>query len=392
MSINKPLSILIVDDSVVFRSAVAAALDRQEDIRVAGSVRNGVKAMEFIQLIMENGELRIKNGESSEDAFSNLPDIITLDVEMPEMDGLATLNEIQRIKASFSPKFSIFNSKLSIIMLSAHTRKGAETTINALESGAFDFVTKPEGKNEEESIEALQLRLLPKIRILGSQRNKLRIDNGELTIKKGPKKISILNSQFSISKLPKAILIGVSTGGPNALKALLPELCRTTDLPIFVVQHMPPVFTKSLAEILDRACAHKVIESAGSEIAEKNYVYIAPGGKHMVLRKTVNGSTMLGLNENQPENGCRPSVDVLFRTAASIWGGDVVPIILTGMGNDGAKGMAALKRAGAYSIIQDEESSVVWGMPGSVVEAGLADEVVPLEGIANRVGRLLGTL
>jgi len=257
------------------------------------------------------------------------------------------------------------------------------------EAGAFDFIPKPETESVGESAAILKRQLTIKIRTLGTKRF--------LRTAVSPKKTSAhVSAPPSITKLkeaklglPKAILIGVSTGGPKALVSLLPSLCEITDLPIFIVQHMPATFTESLANSLDRLCSATVIEAEDQCLIKKQYVYIAPGGKHMLLRRDSKQQLMTILNRQPLERGCRPSVDVLFRSAAAVFGGNVIALILTGMGDDGVKGIATLKRGRAYVIAQDEDSSVVWGMPGSAVESGNVDLVLPLSGIPGEIATLI---
>ncbi|KPA13948.1 response regulator receiver modulated CheB methylesterase [Candidatus Magnetomorum sp. HK-1] len=351
-------TILIVDDSLIFRKIVQKCLDGEDDIQVIGSVRNGLKAMEFIQ--------------------TQRPDLVTLDLEMPEMNGIQTLAAIQRFNSEHEDL-----PPIGVIMVSAFTKKGADVTIKALESGAFDFITKPEGNNQQKNFSTLRRQLLAKIRYFTSRRIASR-NRGTLTpIRQEIRPVRKLNTgTVPIIKQTryKAILIGVSTGGPRALMTVIPELCQNIDLPILIVQHMPPKFTESLAESLNSKCRHQVIEAKNNQTVEKQHVYIAPGGKHMVICRK--GAVLtIQTNEEAPEHGCRPSVDVLFRSAEPVLGGDIVAVILTGMGTDGTNGLAYLKQSGAYVVAQDEASSVVWGMPGSAVRSGFVDEVQPLDKI-----------
>lgn len=355
---SSKIKVLVVDDSRIFRSGVEECLASEADMEVIGSVRNGVKALEFIR--------------------SNRPDLITLDVEMPEMDGLETLNAIQEINSSnqdFRP--------IGVIMLSGLTQKGADITIKALESGAYDFVTKPVSNHPEESLEILRRQLTVKIRSYASQRITFPSKAAARPVSPIPTP-SLAASTTGFN----AILIGISTGGPRALVDFLPALCEMVDLPILIVQHMPPTFTESLATSLDHVCSHTVIEAKDAQKVVDRCVYIAPGGRHMLLRKTGNDVQTV-LNEQPPENGCRPSVNVLFRSAAPLYEKKVIAMILTGMGDDGVKGIAALKRAGAYVIAQDEETSVVWGMPGSAVASGNVDLVLPLQEIPKTVAKIM---
>jgi two-component system chemotaxis response regulator CheB len=353
-----PLKLLVVDDSIIFRSAIKQAVLNDPDIKVIGDCRNGKLAIDFV--------------------LNSPPDIITLDVEMPEMDGLQTLQELKSLReAGRIPK-------IGIIMLSGRTAKGAETTIKALEMGAFDFVAKPQGSSEQESIDLLKRTLLPKIYFYSSMKALKKEPQAELTNVK-----PIVKPLPNIEGKIRAIFIGVSTGGPKALGELMPKISAITDLPIFIVQHMPEHFTKSLAESLDLKCKHKVKEAEDGEFIANNTIYIAKGGHHMQIKKSCGARPQITLNQQAPENGCRPSVDVLFRSAAAAYGSDCVAIILTGMGRDGTQGLGPLKRAGAYTIAQDEASSIVWGMPGSAVEAGLIDVVLPLDRIPAQLDKIL---
>lgn len=354
--------VLIVDDSRIFRGIVEDCLKKETDIEIIGSVRNGVKALEFIE--------------------ANRPDMVTLDVEMPEMDGLETLKAIQQINARVPDL-----SPIGVIMLSSFTRRGADITIAALEAGAFDFIAKPESASVEESIEALSRQIMVKIRSFKIKHltGAFKSSAVQETLVKTPK----VKQRKKPSKI-KAILIGVSTGGPQALSKLLPLLCEKVELPIFIVQHMPPTFTASLAQNLNNKCSHTVIEAKEGEAVADGNVYVAPGGRHLLLRKQGN-QLMTFINDQPPELGCRPSVNVLFRSAGAVYGGDVVAIILTGMGNDGTKGISSLKRSGAFIIAQDEASSVVWGMPGSAVASGNIDAVETLLDIPQAVAEIVAS-
>jgi two-component system, chemotaxis family, protein-glutamate methylesterase/glutaminase len=364
--IDKAINVLIVDDSRVFRHVVEDALCNEPGIAIIGSVRNGVRAMEAIA--------------------ARQPDLVTLDIEMPDMDGLETLQAIKR----FNTEHPLI-ADIGAIMLSAHTKKGAESTIRALEAGAFDFVTKPSGDSETENIAALNRSLVPRIHHFASLRmlNKQPIrENRVPPIREnslaGAESVAAVQSSASI----RAIAIGVSTGGPRALSDMLPTLSENVELPIFIVQHMPEKFTQSLAESLDKKCHHRVKEGEDGEVIDSSTIYIAPGGRHLLLRQSSSGP-IITITDQPPENGCRPSVDVLFRSLPAVYGGNVVAVILTGMGNDGSGGLRAIKRAGARTIAQDEATSVVWGMPGSAVETGLIDQVIPLMQIPAKIKEML---
>ncbi len=353
----EPITVLIVDDSRLFRAALEESLRGEADLEVVGSVFSGAKALEFIR--------------------AKRPDVVTLDVEMPGMDGLATLEQIQQLNAGRPA-----DEAIGIIMVSAFTRRGADVTVKALEAGAFDFVTKPSGPSQEVNLATLRDELVGKIRACARRYRRSASAATAVTPPPVPR----------LSPAPpgrraggiRAVVIGVSTGGPRALSTLLPELCNLLDLPVLIVQHMPPDFTRSLAESLSRQTGRTVIEAGDGMPLQNGCVYIAPGGRHLVLRGSA-AAPIAGVTDQPPENGCRPSADVLFRSAAAVLRSEVVALILTGMGRDGTAGLGAIRRGGGHIIAQDEATSVVWGMPGSAVEEGLADQVLPLDQIARAV-------
>lgn len=353
--------VLIVDDSRIFRAAIEDALRGQDDIIVAGSVFSGAKALEFIR--------------------QHPPDVVTLDVEMPGMNGLETLEAIQQFNRSRGSA-----AEIGVLMVSAFTKRGAEVTVQALQAGAFDVVAKPSGASGDASLEALRSDLIPKLRAFLARRRRTAGKTISWNLTPPPARARD-NAPVPApsSRSLRAVLIGASTGGPQALATLLPDLAGRIDAPIIIVQHMPAGFTQSLAENLARKCLCPVIEAAEGQPIVPRTIYIAPGGKHLVLRTNPRGELVAGLNEQPPESGCRPSASVLFRSAAALLGRDAVAVVLTGMGNDGTAGLGPLKRAGAYVIAQDEETSVVWGMPGSAVAASVTDAVLPLGAIARAV-------
>jgi len=271
-------------------------------------------------------------------------------------------------------------------MVSAFTRRGAQVTVKALEAGAFDFIAKPSGESAEANLVTLRDELLAKVRAYASSRRRLAPATSTTaaiapmppTVRRGPSKRSRV----------RAVVIGTSTGGPRALADLMPELCQKIDVPILIVQHMPAGFTRTLAESLARQTGRKIVEATEGMSLEPASGYVAPGGKHLLIRGTA-AAPLTALNEQPPENGCRPSADVLFRSAAATFGAEVVAVILTGMGQDGTAGLGAIRRAGGHVIAQDQASSVVWGMPGSAVEAGVVDEVHPLDKIASAVSAVV---
>jgi two-component system chemotaxis response regulator CheB len=353
--------VLIVDDSRIFRAALEESLAGQEGVQVVGSVFSGEKALEFLQ--------------------ATPVDVVTLDVEMPGLDGLQTLAGIQKLNAGRPAA-----EEVGVVMVSAYTRRGADVTVQALQQGAFDFVTKPSGPCADLCMEALRQELTCKIRLFLARRGV----RPPAAPPAGSARSRRKWTQGRAGRPVRAVLIAVSTGGPRALEVFLPDLCGRVEVPVVVVQHMAAGFTRSLAEQLARkvGAGRAVVEAADGEPLRPRTVFIAPGDRHLLLRKE-GRRVVLGLNDQPKENNCRPAADVLFRSAAATLGGDAIAVVLTGMHCDGTAGLRPLKRAGAYVIAQDEATSVVWGMPGSVVRAGLADEVLPLGDVAAAVQALV---
>jgi two-component system, chemotaxis family, protein-glutamate methylesterase/glutaminase len=349
--------VLVVDDTVVFRRIVSDALAGAPGVDVVGTASNGRLAIARMAALK--------------------PDLVTLDIEMPEMNGIEVLEAM-----------AAGGMKAGVIMLSSLTVRGGEMTVRALELGAFDFLTKPEGGNVEANLSQLRTRLLPMIRAFERRREIRAILNGEGS---GHTPVAVPPSlaepavalRRPIRGLrwtgPPMVLIGVSTGGPGALAKLVPALPGNLGAPVFIVQHMPAMFTQPLAESLDKKSAIRVKEAQDGEAAQANYAYLAPGGRQMKLAAGPKGEIILRITDDPPENGCRPAVDYLFRSAALHFPGRSVAAILTGMGNDGTDGLRMLKRGGCYSIAQDEASCVVFGMPKEAIQAGVVDTVAPLE-------------
>jgi two-component system chemotaxis response regulator CheB len=261
-----------------------------------------------------------------------------------------------------------------------------------LQAGAFDFVTKPSGVSAEDSLAQLRREVTSRIRLFLARRQRA-------TAATRPELSPLSEGMAFASRRPqpplqprtiRAVLIGCSTGGPRALASLLPQLAAGVQAPILIVQHMPAEFTRSLADNLARQTSLPIVEAEDQQPVEPGRVYLAPGAKHLVLRRASDGRLLAGTNDQPPEQGCRPSANVLFRSAATVLGSSAVAVVLTGMGQDGTAGLGPLKRAGGYVIAQDEATSVVWGMPGSAVEAGLVDAVLPLGEIAAQVRALSG--
>jgi two-component system chemotaxis response regulator CheB len=352
------IRVLIVDDSRLFRGVLEDSLAGLAGVTVAGSVWNGVRAMEFLE--------------------RTPVDLVTLDLEMPQMDGLETLRAIQQFNAA-RPS----SPPVAVLVVSAYSCQGAAVTIAALEAGAFDFVTKPSPQGPEEGLGSLRQQFQNKVRLFQARRlcpPRPAQAEGDgrrprLPPARGPHKV-------------RAVVVGVSTGGPAALVQLLPDLTGRVAVPVLVVQHMPAGFTRSLADSLARKCYVPVTEADDGQLVAGPGVLIAPGNRHLLVRGQGEGRVMTVLNDQPPQNGCRPSADVLFRSAALAYGAEAVGIILTGMGCDGTDGLGALKRVGAATLAQDEASSVVWGMPGSAVAAGHIDQVLPLGKLAAAVQTL----
>jgi len=350
---TRKIRVLIVDDSTVIRRLLTDALSADPAIEVVGIAANGKIALAKIPQLN--------------------PDIITLDIEMPEMNGLETLVELRKSYL-----------KLPVIMFSTLTARGAEATMDALQKGANDYVTKPSNVGSvTQAIQNVRSELIPKIKAFCPWTTP---SVATTTVIRPLNRIATLASVSPVTKSRSidAIVIGVSTGGPNALQALLPKLPATLPVPVFIVQHMPPIFTKHLADRLNQLSPLRVAEATDGAIAAPGTVWIAPGDFHMKLRRE-NNAIMITLDKGNPENSCRPAVDVLFRSAAELFGPNVLAVVLTGMGQDGARGCGAIRERGGRTFAQDEATSVVWGMPGSVVQAGLADKVIPLDQIAQEM-------
>jgi two-component system chemotaxis response regulator CheB len=348
------IRVLVVDDAVVMRKLISEVLARDPGIEVAGIAANGHIALQKITQVN--------------------PDIVTLDMEMPEMDGLATLRELRKT-----------HPKLPVIMFSSTTTRGAATTLDALSAGATDYVAKPANVGGvTEGIGRLQNELVTKI--------KVHCRHGDANGWAGPPKGAVF-PPAPICPLhlhghtePEVVCLGTSTGGPNALVEIFKRLPAGFPLPLLIVQHMPPVFTAMLAERLTSLGGVPVHEGIEGLRVLPGNAYLAPGGKHMEVRR-MGLNLFLHLQEEPPENSCRPSVDVLFRSAALAYGPHILAVVMTGMGQDGLRGCEWIRKRGGRVLAQDEASSVVWGMPGYVAQAGLADKVLPLNQIAGEIIR-----
>jgi two-component system chemotaxis response regulator CheB len=359
------ISVLVVDDSALVRRVVTDALAEDPQIQVVGTASNGRLALVKIEQL--------------------LPDLITLDIEMPEMDGLATLKELRKTRA-----------RLPVIMFSTLTETGATATLNALALGASDYVTKPSNTGSfAQARKNVQDQLIPRIHALCQRPgSSARAAPAGQPAPAGPAAppappVRALPPVTATPARPKAdrvdlVAIGCSTGGPDALTKVICGLPASFPVPIVVVQHMPPVFTRMFAQRLDRSAPMRVVEASDGVTLEPGCLYVAPGDHHL---EVVRGRNLVQtrLTQAPPENFCRPAVDVLFRSVAPVYGANTLAVVLTGMGHDGLAGCHLLRARGAEIIVQDQASSVVWGMPGVVAEAGIADSILPLDRVASHV-------
>ena len=403
------LDVLLVDDSATYRMILTRAVKGWPRANLLGSAGDGEAALKIIA--------------------EKKPDLVLLDVSMPVLDGIETL---KRIRARWSD--------VDVLMCSGIDAGQTGLTMQALSLGALDFLPKPQGDNPAESFAALSAALYPLLD-LAINRKAQRIARGSSIARPAAATVSVhaappppsfrstlglapsapegpsparsgglppvpvrrtpiftstapppVQPAITSGRRPPArievLVVGVSTGGPNALHVFVPKLPADLPFPVLCVQHMPPLFTASLAERLDRDSALGVEEGVEGRKLENGRMYIAPGGHHMTVVRAPDGRLQIRLSDSAPVNSCRPAVDVLFRSVEEVVGGGVVSVILTGMGSDGASGVRGLRAKGAWSIAQDEASSVVWGMPGAIVQQGLADEIFPLDRIADRIAEL----
>jgi two-component system chemotaxis response regulator CheB len=364
-------SILIVDDSAVMRSLLRSVVKGDATLEVGGTAADGVSALSLL------------------DSFH--PDLVLLDVEMPRMDGLATLKQLRAR-----------GHRMPVIMCSSLTHRGAKVTIEALAGGASDYVAKPVGQPDRETaMRTLSQDLIPKIHAL--TRRKLDISASLFTRKEVMPRPAPSRLPGSIAPpypaslrpdtanaTPAVLIIGVSTGGPAALDNLLPALPAGFPLPVLIVQHMPELFTGLFAERLNGRCKLHAREAAEGDAVLPGTIYIARGNWHMEVTGTAGrgAPAILHLGQGPLENHCRPAADVLFRSAASVYGAGVLALVLTGMGSDGLIGCRIVRGLGGTILAQDEATSTVWGMPGAVANAGLADKILPLDAIVPEILRI----
>ena len=352
----RKIKVLIADDSVVIRKILSDIMSQDPAIEVVGTAANGSICLKQIPLVK--------------------PDIISLDIEMPEMNGLETLEKIREEWPD-----------LPVIMFSTLTQSGATATLDALSKGATDYVTKPsQVAGLDQGIEPIKNELILKIKALCSESAGLDIPAN--LPKPKPAVTQAIDPKYTkeIKSLHRVdvVAIGVSTGGPNALASLIPSFPANFPVPIVIVQHMPPFFTKLLADRLNSQAAVTVEECKSGSVLQPGHIYIAPGDHHLAIEQHKDEMVAL-LNQGPHENSCRPSVDVLFRSVAKICGRNALAVVLTGMGHDGTDGCQHIQDCGGQVIAQDEATSVIWGMPGFVVKGRLADKILPLDQIAEEI-------
>jgi two-component system chemotaxis response regulator CheB len=357
---------MIVDDAIVARRLLTRWIGAEPDMVIAACLRTGREAVD-----------RLEECD---------PDVVVLDVDMPELDGISALPMLLRKKHD-----------LVVIMASTLTRRSAETSLRALSLGAADYVPKPQAAPDAGTSAAFQRELIDKIRHLGGHRRRQRQDKPaparsvpatDARAVVAPPAVAFSLRPFALT-VPRVLLIGSSTGGPQALTSLIGQIGTTMErAPVLITQHMPPTFTMVLAEHLTRVSGRSVREAEHDEAVVAGSVYVAPGGRHMRVKRGRDGAPAIALGDDPPINFCKPSVDPLLSSAAEVWGTGSLALVLTGMGSDGRYGAADIAAVGGSVIAQDEASSVVWGMPRAVAQAGLCSAVLPLSQIAARINRL----
>jgi two-component system, chemotaxis family, protein-glutamate methylesterase/glutaminase len=369
MNAETSIRVLIVDDTITYRKIVGDLLNDLPGVEVVGTAANGKIALQKIEQLH--------------------PDLLTLDLEMPEMDGLEVLRHLNQS-----------GSSVQAIMISGANVNGANLTMTALKLGAFDFVAKPTNDDAEKNADFLRNELGLKVQAFARSQRVHTILHGPAAtpthIPAAPRPhkeaAHVPHKKHCFEPnvyKPEVVALGISTGGPASLIRMLPQLPENLGVPILIVQHMPPVFTKSLAEDLNRRCALRVCEACDGQPVIPGNVLIAPGGKQMKVERA-DGRIIVHITDDPPENSCKPSVDYLFRSVREVYGGKSLGVIMTGMGNDGARGCKDLKRHGAAIIAQDEATCVIYGMPKGPIDDGIADVVAPLENIAQEIVRLVG--
>ena len=345
---HAPLRILVVDDSAAIRGIVSTTLSADPELRVTGTAADGVQGLARVA--------------------ESCPDVVLLDVEMPVMDGLTMLRELRRIYP-----------RLPVVMFSTLTERGAKVALDALVAGANDYVAKPKGASSEEVAARIREDVIPKLKQF---RRQVSAPGG------GAAPLQPRATPRTRADPVAVVVVGVSTGGPVALSEFLPAFVKTAGVPVLIVQHMPAVFTAHLAEQLTKVCGLPVREATDGHELGAGDILLAPGGRHLKVASK-GTKVIVQIDDGPPENACRPAADVLFRSAAAVWGGATLAVVLTGMGKDGLKGSEAIHAAGGTILAQDEITSVVWGMPGHVARAGLAEAVLPIRQLGVEVGMRL---
>ena len=368
ISEERPLRVLAADDSAVMRGVMRTLFQRHAEsgrgelpkMELIGAARDGVECLEWVETLA--------------------PDVLVLDLEMPRMNGLDVLDRLRSMKRG-----------LPVIMCSSHTEKGARATLDALMRGASDYVMKPLAQRDFESaIGSLAQQLLPKVAALAPRTSR--------TARDGARRAGLQSRERTdAASVPaEVVVIGVSTGGPAALEYLLPRLAPDLPVPVLIVQHMPKLFTGVLAERLDRCCSLRVEEAYHGQTLKPGMVLLAPGDSHMEVAPQVFSTwgderrpraARVKLHSQEPRNHCRPSADYLFWSAARMYGAGTLALVLTGMGSDGLDGARDVYERGGVVLAQDEATSAVWGMPGRVSEAGIAQATLPLDAIAREVNQ-----
>jgi two-component system chemotaxis response regulator CheB len=361
-----PVRVMVVDDSVVVRGLVSRWIEAEPDLAIAASLRTGRDAVNQL----ERAD----------------PDVVVLDVDMPDLDGISAL-----------PLLLGKKSDLVVIMASTLTRRNAEISLKALSLGAADYVPKPESNREVTTSQAFRRDLIEKIRQLGFRRKRRSAEQRAdgRTVPSGVVRLPVREPPAAEIRLrpfpttvPRVLLIGSSTGGPQAVTALIGGLSgMLAQAPVLITQHMPPTFTTIFAEHLARASGRPAREAEDGQPIDAGKIYVAPGGRHMRVERR-NGTAVIALDDGPAINFCKPAVDPMFASAAEVWGKWNLAVMLTGMGQDGARGAGDVVAAGGGLIAQDEATSVVWGMPGTVAQAGLCSAVLPLDQIAPKIVRL----
>ncbi|GAB4147187.1 MAG: chemotaxis response regulator protein-glutamate methylesterase [Planctomycetaceae bacterium] len=347
---KSPVRVLVVDDSAVIRGLLSKALETDPEIEVVGTAMHGDLALTWLR--------------------KNTADVVILDVEMPVMDGLTALQRIQEE-----------HPYIKVVMASGLTYQGAETTIKALAMGAAGCIAKPNAASASESVEQVVRELVPLVKALKGNPSQ----SGPVSRRSG----TVRTPGERSAGAPLAIVIGSSTGGPRALSQVLTSLPQDFSVPIFIVQHMPPMFTPMLAKHLQQDTGRPCQEAVNGGPVERGRTYVAPGDFHMEIDKQDN-RMVTRLTQHPPEHFCRPSVNPLFRTAAAWYGKNLLGVMLTGMGEDGIEGTRDLVQKGGYMLSQDEATSVVWGMPAAVCRENLAHEILPVTSIGSRILEICG--